>query len=229
MAWRETCPMDERVKFIAAYMRGEMTLSELCVAFGVSRKTAYKWLNRYAGEGVQGLVDLSRRPHVSPGAVTDQVESAIVDARKRKPRWGPKKLTTLLAQEFPGLKLPALSTIGAILKRRGLTQPRRRMRRVVSPYGKPFLGYDAPNAVWCADFKGHFAMGDGKRCYPLTISDGHTRFLIRCEGLVKQREDLVRAVFESAFREHGLPQAIRTDNGAPFSTIAVGGLSNLSV
>lgn len=229
MAWRETCPMDERVKFIAAYMRGETTMTELCAAFGVSRKTAYKWLNRYVGEGVNGLVDLSRRPHVSPGAVTEQVERAIVDARKRKPRWGPKKLTTLLAQEFPGLKLPALSTLGAILKRRGLTQPRRRMRRVVSPYGQPFRGYDSPNAVWCADFKGHFAMGDGKRCFPLTISDGHTRFLIRCEGLVKQREDLARAVFESAFREHGLPHAIRTDNGAPFSTLAVGGLSNLSV
>lgn len=221
--------MDERVKFIAEYLRQELPLTELCAGYGISRKTAYKLLKRYAAEGVAGLEDRSRRPRFSPGAVTEQVERAIVEARKRKPRWGPKKLTKMLMKELPGLKLPALSTMGAILKRRGLSQPRRRVRRSVAPYGQPFRGYDAPNAVWCADFKGHFQMGDGRRCHPLTISDGHTRFLIRCEGLAKPREDLVREVFESAFREYGLPNAIRTDNGAPFSTMAAGGLSNLSV
>ena len=229
MPWMETSPMDERVKFIAAYLRGELALSELSAGFGISRKTAYKWLNRYAGEGVAGLADLSRRPHLSPTAVTAEVERAFVDARKLHPTWGPKKLRTVVLRGYPGLQMPAISTVGAILKRRGLTQPRRRMRRTVAPYGKPFLGYDSPNAVWCADFKGHFAVGDGQRCHPLTISDGHSRFLLRCESLPKPREDLVRQVFESAFREYGLPQAIRTDNGAPFSTIAVGGLSNLSV
>jgi transposase InsO family protein len=229
MPWMETSPMDERVKFIAAYLRRELPLTELCTAFGISRKTAYKLLKRYAVDGAAGLQDRSRRPRHSPGAVTDQVERAIVEARKRKPRWGPKKLSLMLAQDFPGLKLPALSTVGAILKRRGLTQPRRRVRRSVSPYGQPFRGYDEPNAVWCADFKGHFQMGDGTRCHPLTISDGHTRFLLRCEGLVKEREDLVREVFESAFREYGMPCAIRTDNGAPFATMAAGGLSSLSV
>lgn len=229
MPWKVTSPMDERVKFIAEYLRGEMSLSELSAGFGISRKTAYKWLNRYAGEGVSALADHSRRPRLSPRAVTEQVERAFVEARKLHPTWGPKKLRTLLERGYPGLQLPAMSTIGAILKRRGLTQPRRRMRRAVAPYGQPFLGYDTPNAVWCADFKGHFAMGDGARCHPLTMSDGHSRFLLRCEGLAKPREDLVRQVFESAFREYGLPFAIRTDNGAPFSSLAAGGLSSLSV
>lgn len=229
MPWRETCPMNERVQFIAAYLRGELKLTELCAAFEISRKTAYKLLNRYAAEGVAGLGDRSRRPHHCPTAVTEQVESAFVAARKQHPTWGPKKLRTLVARGYPGLKLPSVSTVGAILKRRGLSQPRRRMRRVVAPYGQPFRGYDTPNAVWCADFKGHFKLGDATRCNPLTISDGHTRYLLRCEGLTKQREDMVREVFESAFREYGMPHAIRTDNGAPFSTMAVGGLSNLSV
>jgi putative transposase len=229
MPWRETCQMDERVKFIAAYLRGEMHLTELCESFGISRKTAYKWLDRYAGGGVACLVDQSRRPHHSPRAVTAEVEHAFVDARKHHPTWGPKKLRTALAKSFPGLQLPAVSTVGSILSRRGLTQPRRRLRRVATPYGQPFLSYDTPNAVWCADFKGHFRLDDGVRCNPLTISDGHSRYLLRCEGLPKQREDLAREVFESAFREYGLPYAIRTDNGAPFSTLAAGGLSSLSV
>jgi transposase len=136
------------------YLRGEHALSELCQHFGVSRKTAYKWLQRYAGGGVASLVDKSKRPHHNPNAVTAEVEHAFVEARKQHPNWGPKKLRLVCAKAYPGLQLPAVSTIGAILARRGLTHRRRRLRRVAAPYGQPFLGYDTPNAVWCADFKG---------------------------------------------------------------------------
>jgi putative transposase len=221
--------MDERVKFVAQYLRGELSLTRLCESFGISRKTAYKWLERYADNGVEGLAEHSRKPHSNPRAISEEVVSIIVEARKRHPFWGPKKLLVSLPASYPGLQLPATSTVGEILARHGLVRPRRAPRRTSSPYSEPFLGYDRPNAVWCADFKGHFQVGNGKQCHPLTISDGHSRYLLRCEALRKAQEQPSRAVFESAFREFGLPDAIRTDNGPPFSSLAPGGLSNLAV
>ncbi len=220
--------MDERVKFIAAYLRGELAVSRLCDAFGVSRKTAYKWIARYAEGGVSELVERSRRPRSHPKAMSPEVESLIIATRKEHAFWGPKKLLAVLRGSYPGLKLPALSTVGHLLARRGLTHPRRPVRRS-SPYGQPFLGYDKPNAVWCADFKGHFRLLDRTRCHPLTISDGYSRYLLRCEALRHPRHEPVKAVFEQTFREYGLPDAIRTDNGPPFSSTTLGGLSHLAV
>jgi len=220
--------MDERVKFIAAYLRGEMAVSRLCDAFGVSRKTAYKWIARYSEGGVGELVERSRRPHAHPNAMSPEVESLIIATRKQHGFWGPKKLVAVLRASYPGLKLPATSTIGHLLARRGLSHPRRAPRRS-SPYGQPFLGYDKPNAVWCADFKGHFRLLDRSRCHPLTISDGFSRYLLKCEALRQTRLRFVKPVFEQTFREFGLPDAIRTDNGPPFSSLTLAGLSMLAV
>jgi transposase InsO family protein len=220
--------MDERVKFIAAYLREELSITRLSSTFGVSRKTAYKWIARYAAGGVAELLNRSRRPQSNPNAMSREVASLVVTMRKQHPFWGPKKLLAMLGPAYPGLKLPATSTVGHLLARHGLARPRRSIRRS-TPYGQPFLGYDKPNAVWCADFKGHFRMGDRSRVHPLTISDGYSRFLLRCEGLRKAKHDPTQAVFEQAFREYGLPDAMRTDNGPPFSTLAIGGLSRLSV
>lgn len=228
MPWLTTNPMDERVKFIAAYLRGELSVSRLCETFDVSRKTAYKWTARYAEGGVAELLERSRRPLSNPRSTSREVVSLIVAMRKQYAFWGPKKLLTMLGTAYPGLRLPANSTVGHLLARHGLTRPRRASRRT-TPYGQPFLGYDKPNAVWCADFKGHFRLADRTRCHPLTISDGFSRYLLRCEGLRHPRHDPTRDVFEQTFREFGLPDAIRTDNGAPFASTALGGLSKLSV
>ena len=220
--------MDERVKFIAAYLRGEMVVSRLCDAFGVSRKTAYKWIDRYSEGGVAELVERSRRPHSHPNAMSPEVESLIIATRKEHAFWGPKKLLAVLRTSYPGLILPATSTIGHLLARRGLSHPHRTPRRS-SPYGQPFLGYDKPNAVWCADFKGHFRLIDRTRCHPLTISDGFSRYLIKVEALRHPRFQFVKPVFEQTFQEFGLPDAIRTDNGPPFSSLTLAGLSHLAV
>ena len=228
MPWKATCPMDERVKFIAAYLRGEMAVSRLCDAFGVSRKTAYKWIARYSEGGVGELVERSRRPHSHPNAMSPEVESLLIATRKQHGFWGPKKLVAVLRASYPGLRLPATSTIGHLLARRGLSHPRRTPRRS-SPYGQPFLGYDKPNAVWCADFKGHFRLLDRSRCHPLTISDGFSRYLLKCEALRYTRFLFVKPLFEQTFREFGLPEAIRTDNGPPFSSLTLAGLSFLAV
>jgi transposase InsO family protein len=223
--------MSERLKFIAAYLEYEARFIDLCRDFGVSRKTGYKWVRRYDADGAAALVDRSRAPHTHPNAVPMDAVQAILSIRRRHPRWGPRKLLVLLRRQQPRIVLPAASTIGDILKRNGLVRPRRRIRRS-SPYGERLRQYDAPNAVWCADFKGCFSIGgrrDGERCHPLTISDGFSRYLLRCQALRRPLHRCAQRVFESAFCEYGLPRAIRTDNGPPFSTLAPGGLSRLAV
>jgi transposase InsO family protein len=231
MPWARTDRMSERVKFVAAYLEREASFSDLCLDFGISRKTGYKWVRRYEAEGPSALLDRSRAPHSHPNAVSSDIVQAILAIRRRHPRWGPRKVKVVLRRQRPRATLPAASTIGDILKRSGLVRPRRRVRRS-SPYGDRLRQYDAPNAVWCADFKGCFSIGGqrgGERCHPLTISDGFSRFLLRCRGLRRPLSQFARRVFESAFCEYGLPRAIRTDNGPPFSTLAPGGLSQLSV
>lgn len=241
MPWARTDWMSERVKFVAAYLRYEGShFSDLCRDFGVSRKTGYKWVRRYETHGAGALEDQSRAPHVHPNAIPEHMVQAVVAIRRQHPRWGPRKLRVVLGRRRPRSMLPAASTIGDILKRHDLVRPRRRNRRS-SPYGERLRQYDAPNAVWCADFKGCFKVGrsrgselqDGRglgdRCHPLTISDGYSRFLLRCHALRRPLSRWTRRVFESAFCEYGLPRAIRTDNGPPFSTLAPGGLSRLSV
>jgi putative transposase len=226
--WQETCVMDERMKFLSRYLQGDGSLAWLCREFGISRKTGYKMINRYLDEGLLGLINRSRSPHHHANAVTDEVVWAIISLRQKHPRWGPRKLRAWLDRERPRTRWPSASTIGRILARQGMVVPRRRSRRS-SPYTEPFRNCDRPNAVWCADLKGWFRTGDGSRCEPLTVTDAYSRYLLRCQSLPQITYANVRTVFEHLFRQYGLPAAIRTDNGTPFATTAVGGLSRLSV
>lgn len=219
--------MNERVKFVAGMLEGSESFTELCERFGISRKQGYKWKERYESGGVDALRDRSRAPKTHPQAVVEPLVELIVQARKKHPRWGPRKLLVILARQYPTLEFPAASTVGELLKKRGLVgQKRRRLRS--APYPETLGGYDHPNAIWCADFKGHFPV-EGERCNPLTISDGCSRYLLCCKSLKSTVTEPVRRTFENVFREFGLPDAIRTDNGPPFSTLAPAGLSRLAV
>jgi transposase InsO family protein len=228
MPWKESRAVDERVHFIVACSESEESFAELCRRFGVSRQTGYKWVERYETDGPGGLVD--RRPvaRTHPAQTTDEVIDVIVGARKEHPFWGPKKLRAWLAARAPERRWPTASTIGEALKRNGLIRPRRRRPRV-PPRVMPVERGAAPNDVWCADFKGHFALGDRTRCHPLTISDEFSRYLLKCEGLARPKGPPVREHYERCFREFGLPLGMRTDNGTPFASTAVGGLAELSV
>jgi putative transposase len=229
MSWNDTDPMTEKMKFIVAVSQDYPgSFAELCRSFGISRKTGYKWLQRYESDGPLGLSDKSRRPIFMPNQLPDEVVSLLVSARKEHPTWGPKKLRALLDNENLQLPLPAPSTISGWLKRYGLIPPRKRRLRVPL-HTSPLDPCNFPNEVWCVDFKGHFAMKDGIRCYPLTLMDGHSRYLLKCEGLLNQKEEETKLHFELAFREFGLPRRIRSDNGAPFASVGIGGLSSLSV
>ena len=227
MPWMETRVSDQRMKFIVEYEFEEESMAELCRQYGISRKTGYKWLARWLADGVGGLSDRSRAPLGHPNQVSAQQVEAILAARDRR-GWGPKKLRVLLSREHADIVWPAISTIEQILKDHGRVLPRKKRRRV-PPQTQPLAHCDGPNAVWCCDFKGHFATGDGRRCCPLTISDAFSRYLLRCQGLEQSDYTAVRPIFEWAFREYGLPQAIRSDNGPPFASRAVAGLSRLSV
>ncbi len=228
MPWRETVPMDERVKFIGMYLEGLYSVALLCREFGISRKTGYKWLSRYRTSGVEGLLDHSRAPRCQARATPSLIESAIVELRTEQPRLGPKKLRALLEKDKPHIRWPAVSTIGDILKRNGLVVRRRRSRKM-SPYERPLAGCNCSNAVWSADFKGWFLTRDGQRCDPLTISDNHSRYLLCCQLVQSVSYEAIKPLFVAAFQEYGLPTAIRTDNGVPFATTTVGGLSRLSI
>jgi putative transposase len=227
MPWNETCVMDERVLFIAGWLKGELPMSVLCQQFGISRKTGYKWLERYRADPESGLADRSRAPRRCPWAIEAEIAAMIVAMRRRRPYWGPRKLRVALERGHPDLAWPAASTIGDLLRREGLSEPRRRRRAAVPP-SRPFRDVQAANDVWCADFKGWFRTTDGVRCDPLTISDAHSRYLLECR-IVAPTQDGVRPRFIHAFREFGLPLSIRTDNGTPFASAGAGGLSRLSV
>jgi len=226
MPWKENRTMDLRVQLIQDYEDGE-SISALAEVYGVSRKTIYKWLARHQAEGVAGLADRSRRPHDSPHRLPDDVIAQIVAARQRW-RWGPRKLRVKLAAAHPHMACPAESTIGEVLKRAGLTH-RRKLRVRTPAYAQPFASIDAANQTWCADFKGWFRTADGTRCDPLTITDAHSRYLLRCQITPKADSIHVAAIFDAAFREYGLPLVIHTDNGVPFASCAPGGLSRVSM
>ena len=228
MTWKETCPMKERVGFIVELQRGERTMSETCRIFGVSRKTGYKWLDRYQQFGAAGLEDQSRAPHAHPNAVAEDVKARLLQVRLRHPDWGPIKLLDWLALNEPQWCLPVASTVAALLGRHALVKLRRRHRRSV-PYGAPFVQATAPNELWSADFKGQFRLGNGRLCYPLTISDGASRYLLCCQGLSRPTWAQTQPYFEQVFRRYGLPAAIRTDNGAPFASSGLGGISRLAL
>ena len=228
MPWRERSPMDERVQFISDYQRQLWTMTELCDRYSVSRKTGYKWLARYDEEGPAGLTNRSSRPQQSPQATHEDMVAAIVALRKRHPRWGAKKILPVLAEREPEWTLPATSTANDILKRAGLVAPRRRRRPVAHPGYQP-QAVTEPNAVWSADFKGQFRTRDAHLCYPLTICDVASRFVLTCHGLRAPTTADTIAVFRQAFRRYGLPHRIRTDNGEPFAAPSLGRLSRLAV
>ena len=221
--------MDERMQFIQAWLKRGTDFAGLCRAFGISRKTGYKWTGRFTALGEQGLSDRPPIAESHPHALPLEQVAWILAVRKRHPFFGPRKIRAALEDERRfRWDPPAASTIGSILKRHGYVADRRRRRRV-DPATQPFMACSAPNVIWCADFKGHFLLGEGCRCHPLTISDAFSRYLLRCEGLYEPRAEPVREVFEQCFVEFGLPAAIRTDNGPPFATLGAGALSRLAV
>jgi transposase InsO family protein len=224
LPWKETSPVELRKQLIDEYLKHESSLAELCRRFGVSRKTGYKWVGRFL-EGCE-LVDRSRRPHRSPAAVASWVEDAIVTARRQRPRWGPRKLRGALLRANPDAELPSVSTFALIFKRNGLVTPRRRRNRT-PPSSVPLAHATGPNALWCIDFKGDFTVGR-IRCYPLTITDAYSRYLIACVALPSTKGGPVRRVLEQVFAGFGLPDAIRSDNGSPFASTGPCGLSELS-
>lgn len=228
MPWRETEPMHERLRFIEEFLSGLYTTSELCERFGVSRKTGYKWRDRFLAEGRAGLVDRSHAPHHCPHKLAPRIAEAIVGARTKHPHWGPRKLLDWLRPRRPELELPVPSTAGELLRREGLSRPKRGRRRWRHP-GPPSRALYAPNDLWTADFKGQFRTRDGEYCYPLTIADQASRYLLRCQALSSTRTAETRPVMERLFRELGLPRAIRTDNGVPFASTGIHGLCSLNV
>jgi putative transposase len=228
MGWKETCAMEERFKFIQEHHKGEESFAELCRRYEVSRKTGYKWVERYRAEGLEGLRDQSRAADRHPNEVPQEVAEEVLEMRRRHPHWGPAKLQARLQREAPKITWPSPSTIGEILKRAGLTVPRKYRRRA-TPSQSPLREAAAANQVWSADFKGWFRCGDGSRCDPFTMTDGYSRFLLRCQAVEGVDERSVRGVMEAAFREYGLPETIRTDNGEPFASVGLGGLSRLSM
>lgn len=226
MPWKDNRVEQQRYQLIQGYEEGE-SITELAEIYGISRKTVYKWIERHQQEGASGLEDRSRRPQHCPRQVSAAVEEAIVAARLRW-RWGARKLRVKLFEQDPVQQWPHVSTIAAILKSKGLVCDKRRRVRT-PPHAQPFATVTAPNQVWCADFKGWFRTGDGTRIDPLTITDASSRYLLRCQVVDQTGTLHVQAVFDAAFREFGLPAVIHTDNGAPFASVAPGGLSRLSM
>jgi transposase InsO family protein len=224
--WRESHTVSERMKFVVRLNAGE-SMSDLCREFGISRKTGYKFWERYKQEGPGGLEDASRAPKRVARRTAAEIEQALVDARNRHPTWGGRKLKRAIEREQPGLIIPSASTVSGILKRHGLTKPRRRWQRP-TPWRSPLTAPQAANEVWAVDYKGQFRLGTGEYCYPLTATDVHSRFLLAVEALESTDEESAREVFRGLFQERGLPEIIRSDNGTPFASCGLAGLTSLS-
>jgi transposase InsO family protein len=219
--------MDEKTRFIADHLRGTFSISELCTNYRISRKTAYKWIDRYLHEGPGGLEDRSRKPYTAPNRTPQHIVDALLEVRGHHPSWGAGKLLAFVQRRHRGWELPARSTANEILKREGMLKSKPRRRRIGHP-GEPTTRITAPNECWCADFKGQFKTMDGVYCYPLTVTDGHTRYLLACQGLTSTKVEEAKPVFTRIFKEFGLPSRIRTDNGVPFATNTLARLSKLS-
>ena len=220
--------MDQRVQFIGDYQRDVFDIAELARRYGISRKTAYKWIDRYEAEGPAGLVNQSRRPASCPHQTPAPIVDAMLALRRHHPTWGAKKLLKVVGRRHPTWRLPARSTVCDLLDRANLVTTSR--RRVIPAHpGRPLTPMTAPNGIWTADFKGQFKTRNGVYCYPLTIVDGFSRYLLACQGLLSTTIALARPIFLRLFQEYGLPDIIRTDNGVPFATTALGRLSTLSV
>ena len=227
MPWSQTSPMDQRTQFIADYLRQTLSVVELCDLYGVSRKTGYKWIDRYLRQGPAGLEERSRRPQESPNRTADEIVAALLEARRRHPSWRGKKLLTLVHRRHPQWELPHRSTVCDILSRHGMVPKKRNRRRIGHP-GKPTSSILAPNYLLSADFNGQFRTGNGRYCFPLTVADGFTRYLLGCQALSSTAVHEAKPVFTRLFKEHGLPRRIRTDNCVPFATNTLARLSKLS-
>jgi putative transposase len=228
MPWLETNLMDERVRFIVALDEGVYSVAELSERFGVTRQCGDKWRRRYLAEGFAGLASRSHAPHHCPHKISAEVAEAVIELRLKHPNWGPVPLLARLGRLRPDLQLPAPSTVGDLLVREGMVEPRRRRATPAERAGCAVQS-EAPNQTWTADFKGHFRTLDGKYCYPLTIQDAHTRFLLTCDALLSTRTDEAKPRFERTFREYGLPQVLHTDNGPPFAASTPLRLSRMNV
>lgn len=229
MAWMVDSVMDQRLCFIAASLGREETMTALCARFGISRKTGYKWLQRYADVGIAGLHDRSSARHTPAPGMDGGIAAALVALRRDRPTWGPRKLLAYLHRTQPQAEWPAASTVGDLLTREGLTQARQRRAREPARE-RPQIDPVAPNDSWAADFKGWFRTANGVRCEPLTVTDGHSRYVLACHALARTTMADVQPVMTALFRAYGLPGALRTDNGAPFaSRTGLGGLTQFSV
>jgi putative transposase len=231
MPWRQVDAMDQRFQFVRDARQRLVTFTELCALYGISRTVGYKWLRRAEQSGLDFLEELSRRPHSCPHATPPELAARLLEARRRHPSWGPRKLLALVrrqdrrrGREFAW---PARSTVAELLRRNGLTAPRRR-RAIRGHPGRPLTPMTAPNVIWTADYKGQFRLGDATYCFPLTVQDGFSRYLLGCRALTGTTTVECRPVFERLFQEYGLPEILRTDNGVPFATGALGRLSQLS-
>jgi transposase InsO family protein len=228
MPWLETGAMDQRLKFVAEALSGEASMTELCLAYGISRRVGYKWLSRYAAEGPGGLEDRSRAPLRHGRATAAELAEKIVELRRARPHWGPRKLVARLSMLHPELAWPSHSTADAILRRAGLVSGRKLRRRPPRRAGELTLP-ERPNHVWAVDHKGWVRLGDGSRCEPLTLADGYSRFLLTVSSGRGTSAGEARPVMARAFADYGLPEVIRSDNGAPFASASPTGLSALSV
>jgi transposase InsO family protein len=228
MPWKEVTAVNERMEFVARLKAGER-MTDLCREFGISRKTGYKFERRYEEHGPKGLYDVSRRPKRLARQISVGIQTAILELKREKPTWGAAKLHEVLRRKHPEMELPVRSTIHDLLDRYGLVKKRSKRRRY---HAYPTLREEdiqSPNQLWCADFKGQFRMGNAKYCYPLTVTDFHSRYLLGCEAMESTESQTAQQGFELIFREYGLPRRLRTDNGTPFSSRSVQGLSTLSV
>jgi putative transposase len=232
MPWRQVDAMNQRFQFIRDARQRLVTFTELCALYGISRTIGYKWLQRAEQSGLDYLQELSRRPHSCPHATPPELTARILEARRRHPSWGPRKLLALLRRQDrrrgQAFAWPARSTVAELLRRNGLSTPRRR-RALRGHPGRPLTPMTAPNVIWTADYKGQFRLGDATYCFPLTVQDGFSRYLLGCRALTGTTTRECRPVFERLFQEYGLPEIVRTDNGVPFATGALGRLSELSV
>lgn len=221
--------VEKRLEFVAMVRDGRYTMVELCERFGVSRSNGYKWMDRYLVDGLEGLTDRRRGPRDSPFRTSQDIEELILAERDRHVTWGPRKLLAVLTRDMPDVEgWPSASTVYDILKRNGRIQSFRRRRKHEHP-GRPFVEMKLPNSVWAADYKGQFRLGNGRLCYPLTVTDGYTRYLFTAHGLPSTELQAARGVFLGLFKAYGLPEAILTDNGSPFCSSGLAGLTALSV
>lgn len=228
MPWKMEKPMDQKVKMLSEWLEGNCQITELAKKYGISRKTAYKLLRRYSEEGIQGLEEKSRAAHTHPNITEPQIIDRIIEYKVKHTTWGPRKIIDCLERTYPDVNWPAASTAGEWLKKNDLVRNRKR-RKHVQLYQDHFIDCTGPNDVWSADYKGQFHMRDQKVCYPLTVTDNYSRYILACDGLEGPRYHETQECFKRIFRDYGLPLSIRTDNGVPFAGTGIGGLSRLSI